>query len=70
LVSLGAPVPEGWTIRQDNPRRGLIVIARVDAPHEEVLDWIISAGAALSTLTPSGFWRADIYFPKVPPAAT
>ena len=69
LASLGVPVPDGWTIRQDNPRRGLIVIARVDAPQEEVLDWIIAAGAALSTLAATGYWRADIYLPKITPGA-
>lgn len=67
LASLGVPIPEGWTIRQDNPRRGLIVNARVDTPHDEVLSWIVAAGMALSTLTPSGYWRADIYLPKMPP---
>jgi hypothetical protein len=69
LASLGVPVPDGWTIRQDNPRRGLIVIARVDAPQQEVLDWIIAAGAAVSTLASTGYWRADIYLPKITPGA-
>jgi hypothetical protein len=67
LASLGAPVPEGWTIRQDNPRRGLIVIAPVDESNEKVLTWIVAAGTALSTLAPSGYWRADIYPPKTFP---
>ena len=70
LASLGVPVPQGWMIRQDNPRRGLIVIARVDAPNDEVLDWVIAAGEALATLASTGFWRADIYLPKMTPGAT
>lgn len=70
LASLGAPVPDGWTIRQDNPRRGLIVTAPVDTPNEAVLNWIVAAGTALSTLTPTGYWRADIYLPKVPNEST
>jgi hypothetical protein len=64
LASLGVPVPDGWTIRQDNPRRGLIVVAAVDTPDNAVLNWILAAGMALMTLTPSGSWRADIYLPK------
>jgi hypothetical protein len=64
LAGLGAPVPEGWTIRQDNARRGLIVIAPFDTPNDEVLTWIIAAGTALTTLPTSGSWRADIYLPK------
>jgi hypothetical protein len=70
LASLGAPVPEGWTIRQDNPRRGLIVMAAIDTPNDVVLTWIVSAGTALSTLTASGYWRADIYPPKTFPEQT
>jgi hypothetical protein len=63
LASMGAPLPEGWIVRQDNPRRGLIVVARVDAPDSEVLDWIIAAGTAFSAYTPSGYWRADVFLP-------
>jgi hypothetical protein len=66
LASLGAPVPSGWTLRQDNQRRGLIVVARLDAPNSDVLDWIIAAGTALCGLELSGEWRADIYLPKPP----
>jgi len=64
LASLGAPVPNGWIVRQDNQRRGLIVVAPVDTPDDEVLDWIIAAGTALCGLEITGEWRADIYLPK------
>jgi hypothetical protein len=67
LASLGVPLPEGWVVRQDNPRRGLIVMARLDAPYTEVLDWIVSAGTTLSMLPYTGSWRADVYFPKILP---
>lgn len=67
LISLGAPVPSGWVVRQDNQRRGLIVVAPVDAPDREVLDWIVAAGTALCGLVMSGEWRADIYLPKPAP---
>ena len=64
LTSLGVPLPEGWIVRQDNQRRGLIVAVAVDTPDREVLDWIIAAGTALCGLELSGEWRADIYLPK------
>ncbi len=64
LASLGAPLPDGWIVRQDNQRRGLIVVAPVDTPDSEVLEWIIAAGTALSGLELTGEWRADIYLPK------
>jgi hypothetical protein len=66
LVELGAPVPDGWVVRQDNQRRGLIVVAPVDTPDREVLDWILAAGTALCGLALTGEWRADIYLPKSP----
>jgi hypothetical protein len=42
-------------------------MASIDTPNDVVLTWIVSAGTALSTLTPSGYWRADIYPPKTFP---
>lgn len=66
LASVGVPLPDGWIVRQDNQRRGLIVAAAVDTPDREVLDWIIAAGTALCGLELSGEWRADIYLPKPP----
>jgi len=64
LASLGAPLPDRWIIRQDNPRRGLIVVAPLGASNSDVLDWIIAAGTAFAVYTPSGSWRADVYYPK------
>jgi hypothetical protein len=66
LASLGVPLPDGWIVRQDNQRRGLIVAVAADTPDREVLDWIIAAGTALCGLELSGEWRADIYLPKPP----
>lgn len=64
LASLGLPLPDGWVVRQDNPRRGLIVLASLNAPNKEVLDWMIAAGTALCGLETSGMWRADVYLPR------
>ncbi|MFZ0664511.1 MAG: hypothetical protein WAM97_02065 [Acidimicrobiales bacterium] len=64
LASFGIPVPEGWLIRQDNPRRGLILVASLDASNRDVLDWIVAAGTALCSLDTSGMWRADVYLPR------
>jgi hypothetical protein len=64
LAALGLPLPDGWIVRQDNPRRGLIVLAAVNASNKEVLDWMIAAGTALCGLETSGMWRADVYLPR------
>jgi hypothetical protein len=64
LTTLGAPLPEGWIVRQDNPRRGLIVIAPVGSSNDEVLEWTIAATTALCTLVLTGDWVADIFWPR------
>jgi hypothetical protein len=64
LAGLGAPVPDGWLIRQDHARRGLILQASVGAAHSEIANWIVAAGTALNTLPTTGEWRADVYLPK------
>jgi hypothetical protein len=63
LTAEGLPVPYGWQVRQDNPRRGLIVAVPADERPVRVLDWGTSVAAALSTLRLTGLWRADVYLP-------
>lgn len=69
LVELGVPVPSGWRVSQDNPRRGLIVLPLPGAPLAEVLDWALRAGAALAGVPLTGTWQARVFFP-VPPSST
>jgi hypothetical protein len=64
LTTLGAPLPEGWIVRQDNPRRGLIVVAPVGSDDDEVLGWTIAATTALCHLVLTGDWVADIFWPR------
>jgi hypothetical protein len=64
LAGLGAPVPDGWIVRQDNPRRGLIVEAPADTPESDILEWMIAATTALCTLPLTGNWNAVIYLPR------
>lgn len=63
LAALGVAMPEGWRVRQDHNRRGLIVLPRESAPHADVLAWTIRAGAALATTPLTGRWQARIYEP-------
>jgi hypothetical protein len=64
LTTLGAPLADGWIVRQDNPRRGLIVSAPVDTDDEDVLVWTIAATTALCHLVLTGDWVADIFWPR------
>jgi hypothetical protein len=63
LAAMGIPLPEGWRVRQDHNRRGLIVFPSESTPHADVLSWALRAGAALATTPLTGSWQARIYEP-------
>jgi hypothetical protein len=60
LASLDVPVPPGWRWRQDHPRRGLVLLVPLDVSHGEQLAWLLTAGAALSTVPITGRWEARV----------
>ena len=64
LADRGVQLPDGWRIRQDHPRRGLVVVP-AEATGEEALDaaleWLLTATAALCPVRRSGEWRAYCY---------
>ncbi len=55
LIRLGAPVPEGWRIVQDESRRGLVVAVPPMLGPAEVLAWLMHAGAVLWSLPFDGW---------------
>jgi hypothetical protein len=61
LAEAGHPVPEGWYVVQDNPKRGLVVQVPDTEPHAAVLDWLLKAAAVLATVPLTGDWRARIW---------
>jgi len=62
LKDMGLPVPQGWRVSQDHPRRGLVIIVPADATNEAILEWLVTAGTALSAhLKTAGWWRAGVY---------
>jgi len=64
LSELGAPVPAGWRVGQDHARRGLILHPAPAASREELLDWMLRAGAALAVVPLTGMWQARVYLPR------
>ncbi|HKN49529.1 MAG TPA: hypothetical protein VJ010_04830 [Actinomycetota bacterium] len=54
-------IPDGWRVRQDHPKRGLVVEVPGGVPNSRVLDWLLDAGTALSTMRLTGRWRAIVY---------
>ena len=61
LAELGHPVPTGWYVSQDHPRRGLVVEVPPDEPHERVLAWLLGAGELLCRLPVTGRWQAAVF---------
>ena len=61
LDGLGLGVPSGWRVRQDHPRRGLVVDVMLDAADADVLDWLLDAGQALCPVTTTGAWLGDVF---------
>jgi len=61
LRELGLPLPAGWRITQDHPRRGLVVSVPPDADHGEVLRWLLEASTATCAVPTTGRWRAAVH---------
>jgi hypothetical protein len=63
LAEAGVAVPEGWLLRQDHPRRGLVLLTRHGAPEVDVISWALRAGTALCRKEMTGDWQAVVYLP-------
>jgi hypothetical protein len=63
LAEAGVSVPEGWAVRQDHPRRGLLVLTRPDDAGADAIAWSVAAGGALCRVETTGSWRAVVYLP-------
>jgi hypothetical protein len=66
LAEWGAPVPEGWRVMQDHPKRGLVVAPPPATSADDldaVLAWLLRAAGALCSWPRTGEWRALCYLP-------
>jgi hypothetical protein len=63
LAAAGVAMPEGWLVRQDHPRRGLVLLTRHGTPETEVIEWALRAGTALCRKEMTGEWQAVVYLP-------
>jgi hypothetical protein len=61
LRDLGQPVPEGWRITQDHPRRGLVAEVPADADNRAVIDWLLRAATSVCQVEMTGRWRASVH---------
>jgi hypothetical protein len=63
LAEAGVAMPEGWTVRQDHVRRGLVLRTKVGEEGTVVIDWCVRAGTALCRVDMTGSWQAVVYLP-------
>jgi hypothetical protein len=61
LRELRLEVPQGWIVRGDHPKRGLVVELPADTDPATALDWLLAAGEALVTIEVTGRWHAAFY---------
>ncbi len=63
LAEAGVTLPDGWVVRQDHARRGLLVRTPVAVTEADVIDWSVRAGTALCRAEMTGRWQAVVYLP-------
>ena len=63
LAEAGVTLPDGWVVRQDHARRGLLVRTPVDVAEPDAIAWSVRAGTALCRAEMTGRWQAVVYLP-------
>ena len=61
LRDLGLPVPDGWRVTQDHPRRGLVAKVPAGDPDEPALAWLIRAATVVCAVPTTGRWAASVH---------
>ncbi len=61
LAELGLPLPEGWTVVQDHPRRGLVAKLPEGASSLVTVEWLVRAGTVVCAVPVTGRWSADVH---------
>jgi hypothetical protein len=61
LFDLGCPLPDGWRITQDHPRRGLVAVGPADTDHRQVIEWLLRAATLVCTVPSTGRWIASVH---------
>jgi hypothetical protein len=63
LREAGVDLPDGWVVRQDHVRRGLVLRTPATAPENEIVTFSVRAGDALCLVETTGRWQAVVYLP-------
>lgn len=63
LAEAGIAVPDGWLVRQDHARRGLVLLTSAGAASADIVNWCVQAGTELCRADMTGQWQAVVYLP-------
>jgi hypothetical protein len=61
LRDAGHPLPEGWRMRADHPRRGLVLDAPDGEDPDVTLQWLITAAELLTDFELPAEWHAGVF---------
>jgi hypothetical protein len=61
LAEAGTPIPAGWKILSDHPKRGLVVTLPEGTDPKAVVDWLITAARVLSPIDLPTRWVAAVH---------
>ena len=61
LVEAGVETAAGWVLRQDHPRRGLVLAVADDAGADAVADWIVRSMDALNRAPATGRITYEVF---------
>ena len=64
LSEAGVEVPASWRVRQDHPRRGLVLELPAGVAAEGILEFLLDAATALSKVRVGDLWAADRHGPR------
>jgi hypothetical protein len=61
LDAAGLTVPGGWLVRQDNPKRGLVLAIPAGTGSGELVEWLLAAAGLLSQVPLGDAWVAEVW---------
>jgi hypothetical protein len=50
LAEAGVPIPAGWKLLSDHPKRGLVIELPADTEPDEIVHWLVAAARVLSPM--------------------
>jgi hypothetical protein len=61
LADAGVPIPPGWRLLADHPKRGLVIELPESTDPAGVVDWLVRAARVLSPIDLPDEWAAIVY---------